>query len=194
MKIFHIFFKFSKNFHFERDNYRSRIKTMRAESKIKTREELVEIRKRVAEQNRTVVFTNGCFDLLHRGHVEYLEKASEFGDLLFVGLNDDKSVTRLKGKGRPLINQEDRALILASLESINFVSIFHEDTPYQLIKSLQPDVLVKGGDYNQDEIIGRDIVEANGGKVITIPLTPGRSTSEIIRQLKMLFDKGIFSN
>jgi len=167
---------------------------MRAESKIKTREELVEIRKRVAERNKTVVFTNGCFDLLHRGHVEYLEKASEFGDLLFVGLNDDKSVTRLKGKGRPLINQEDRALILASLESINFVSIFHEDTPYQLIKSLQPDVLVKGGDYNQDEIVGRDIVEANGGKVITIPLTPGRSTSEIIRQLKMLFDKGIFSN
>lgn len=167
---------------------------MRAESKIKTREELVEIRKRVAERSKTVVFTNGCFDLLHRGHVEYLEKASEFGDLLFVGLNDDKSVTRLKGKGRPLINQEDRALILASLESINFVSIFHEDTPYQLIKSVQPDILVKGGDYNQDEIVGRDIVEANGGKVITIPLTPGRSTSEIIRQLKMLFDKGIFSN
>jgi D-beta-D-heptose 7-phosphate kinase/D-beta-D-heptose 1-phosphate adenosyltransferase len=167
---------------------------MRAESKIKTKEELVEIRKKFAERNKTVVFTNGCFDLLHRGHVEYLEKASEFGDLLIVGLNSDKSVTRLKGKGRPLINQEDRALILAALESINFVSIFYEDTPYQLIKSLQPDVLVKGGDYKPDEIVGGDIVEKKRGKVITIPLTLGRSTSDLIMQLKTLIDNGTFSN
>jgi rfaE bifunctional protein nucleotidyltransferase chain/domain len=131
-----------------------------------------------------VVFTNGCFDLLHRGHVEYLEKASNAGDILIIGLNSDQSTNRLKGKGRPIMPQEDRAYILASLASVDYVSIFDEDTPLDLIKVVKPDVLIKGSDYNLDEIVGRDFVEQNGGKVLTIPLVPERSTTDIINKIK----------
>lgn len=130
-----------------------------------------------------VVFTNGCFDIIHRGHIEYLAEAREFGDILVVGLNTDDSVKRLKGDGRPLQDQESRALILASLNFVGAVILFDEDTPYELIKKIQPDILVKGGDYKPEEIAGFDIVKKKGGKVKTIKFIDGLSSSSIIRKL-----------
>lgn len=130
-----------------------------------------------------VVFTNGCFDLLHRGHVEYLSQARSLGDRLVVGVNTDASVRRLKGPGRPLVGQDDRALVLAGLESVDGVTLFHEDTPQELIRSLLPDVLVKGGDYAPDEVVGRDEVEAAGGKVVIVPLIGGRSTTGLLERI-----------
>ena len=134
-------------------------------------------------QDLKVVFTNGCFDILHRGHVEYLSKASDMGDVLVVGLNTDASVKRLKGEGRPVNNQEDRALVLASLSFVDAVVLFDEDTPYELIKVVRPDVLVKGADYKPEEIVGHDMVTSYGGKVQTVPLVEGYSTSSIISKL-----------
>lgn len=156
---------------------------MNAASKIKTRDELPELRTVLSGQGKIVVFTNGCFDILHRGHVEYLENAAQNGDVLIVGINSDESTNRLKGKGRPIQPQEDRAYILASLSSVDYVSIFDEDTPLELIKIVTPDVLVKGGDYQLDQIVGRDFVESCGGKTITIPLTPNRSTTDTINRI-----------
>lgn len=135
-------------------------------------------------QNRKIVFTNGCFDLLHKGHIEYLSKARDLGDVLIIGLNTDDSVKRLKGDGRPLQDEQTRALILSSLRFVEAVCLFAEDTPQELIEAIQPDVLVKGGDYTEDKIVGADIVKAAGGEVVTIPLTPGHSTSGLIGRLK----------
>lgn len=135
-------------------------------------------------QNRKIVFTNGCFDLLHKGHIEYLSKASDLGDVLLIGLNTDSSVKRLKGDGRPLQDEKTRAMILASLRFVDVVTLFEEDTPYNLIDLVKPDVLVKGGDYLEDTIVGADLVKASGGVVVTIPLTPGHSTSGLIERLK----------
>lgn len=163
---------------------------MEISAKIKTREELAELRSGMAQQGKVVVFTNGCFDIIHRGHVEYLDRASRLGDVLIIGLNSDESTRRLKGKGRPIIPQEDRAYILASLAMVDYVSIFDEDTPLELIKLIKPGVLVKGGDYKPDEIVGRDFVEQQGGKVLTIPLVPNRSTTEIIDKLTHLIKNG----
>ncbi len=132
-----------------------------------------------------IAFTNGCFDILHRGHVEYLEKAKEKADILIVGLNSDNSVRLLKGEGRPYVSEGDRAFILSRLEAVDIVCIFNEDTPLELIKKTQPDVLIKGGDYTVDNIVGREIVESSGGKVLTIPLVTGRSTTSIINKIKM---------
>jgi D-beta-D-heptose 7-phosphate kinase/D-beta-D-heptose 1-phosphate adenosyltransferase len=137
-----------------------------------------------------LAFTNGCFDLLHRGHVEYLHQARKLGDLLVVGLNTDGSVERLKGPGRPVVPQADRALVLAGLESVDAVTLFHEDTPLALIEALLPDVLVKGGDYEATEIVGREAVEAAGGDVVVVPQVPGRSTSTILGSLGKQRDKG----
>lgn len=148
--------------------------------KIKTKEDLAELRSILVQQGKVVVFTNGCFDILHRGHVEYLEEASQIGDTLIVGLNSDVSAHRLKGKGRPLVPQGDRAYILSALTMVDYVTIFDEDTPLELIKIIKPDVLVKGGDYKVENIVGRRFVEQQGGRVLTIPLVPGRSTTEII--------------
>lgn len=131
-----------------------------------------------------VVFTNGCFDILHRGHVMYLEQARLLGDALVVGVNTDASVARLKGSGRPLVPEGDRALVLAALSSVTAVTLFDEDTPAELIAALQPDVLVKGGDYTPEEIVGADTVERGGGRVVVIPYVQGRSTSELIQQLR----------
>lgn len=164
---------------------------MNAASKIKSRSELVELRNELRKQKRTVVFTNGCFDLIHRGHVEYLEKASNLGDVLILGLNSDDSVRRLKGPGRPLLPQEDRAYILASLISVDYICIFDENTPLELITALTPDILVKGEDYRLKQIVGREVVEQNGGKVLTVPLTPGRSTTDIIQRIKKLVEDGV---
>lgn len=145
-----------------------------------TARELAELRPAWRAENKRVVFTNGCFDILHRGHVEYLQKARAHGDLLIVGLNADDSVRRLKGAGRPLVPQEDRAVILAALACVDFVIYFEEDTPANLIAHIQPEVLVKGADYEINEIVGHDIVQARGGEVVRIPLTPGRATRDVI--------------
>jgi rfaE bifunctional protein nucleotidyltransferase chain/domain len=134
--------------------------------------------------DQRVVFTNGCFDILHRGHVTYLEQARQLGDALVVGLNTDASVERLKGSGRPLVPEGDRALVLAALSSVTAVTLFDEDTPAELIAALRPDVLVKGGDYTPEEIVGADTVEREGGRVVVIPYVEGRSTTELIQRLR----------
>ncbi len=131
-----------------------------------------------------LAFTNGCFDVLHRGHVEYLHQARQLGDILVVAVNTDASVERLKGPGRPVVPQADRALVLAGLESVDAVTLFHEDTPLSLIQALLPDVLVKGGDYEPDRVVGRQAVEAAGGEVHIIPFLTGRSTSALIQQIR----------
>ena len=133
-----------------------------------------------------LVFTNGIFDLMHRGHVEYLEQAKNLGNLLILGLNSDASARRLKGDDRPLVNQDDRAFILSRLESVDVVSIFDDDTPISLIQKIKPDILVKGGDYNLDDIIGREYVEKNGGKVYTVPFIEGKSTTNLITKIKKM--------
>ncbi len=131
------------------------------------------------KQGQKVVFTNGCFDILHAGHVSVLEFSRSKGDLLVVGLNSDESVRRLKGPSRPVNTQADRALVLAALESVSYVCIFKEDTPYNLIKAVRPDVLVKGGDYKPQEIVGREFA----GKVVRFALLKGRSTTGIIKKV-----------
>jgi rfaE bifunctional protein nucleotidyltransferase chain/domain len=132
-----------------------------------------------------VVFTNGCFDLVHAGHVRYLEAARALGDLLVVGLNDDASVRRLKGAGRPILALAERAEVLAGLTAVDHLVAFAEDTPLALIEILQPDVLVKGADWAADDIVGRNVVLARGGRVERIDLVPALSTSEIIRRIRM---------
>jgi D-beta-D-heptose 7-phosphate kinase/D-beta-D-heptose 1-phosphate adenosyltransferase len=135
---------------------------------------------RLRREGKRIVFTNGCFDILHAGHAQYLQKAATLGDLLFVGLNGDASVRRLKGPGRPVQKAADRAYLLASLSCVSYVAVFSEDTPLRLIRDVMPDVLVKGGDWKGREIVGADVVEANGGTVRTIRFLPGRSTTSII--------------
>ena len=142
------------------------------------------------ESGERVVFTNGCFDLLHPGHVTYLEAARDLGDLLVVGLNADDSVRRLKGPARPILPQTDRALILAGLRSVDYVVTFPEDTPRSLIRQVRPDVLVKGGDWETDQIVGREDVEAAGGIVKTIPFVPGQSTTGIVERILRLRETG----
>lgn len=139
---------------------------------------------RVDNADKKIVFTNGCFDILHVGHIKYMQEASKLGDILVVGLNSDDSVRRLKGKERPINNQEDRAQMLSALEFVDYVVIFDQDTPYELIKKILPDVLVKGGDYNPDNVVGRDIVEGRGGMLKLLPFISGKSTTNIIDKIK----------
>ena len=134
-------------------------------------------------QYRKVVFTNGCFDVLHRGHVTYLAQARDLGDCLVVGLNSDASVKRLKGENRPINNENDRAYVLAALSSIDYIILFEEDTPKNLIEQVKPDILVKGGDYQIDNIVGADFVLKHGGQVLTIPFVDGYSSTKIIQAL-----------
>jgi D-beta-D-heptose 7-phosphate kinase/D-beta-D-heptose 1-phosphate adenosyltransferase len=134
-------------------------------------------------QGKTIVFTNGCFDLLHAGHIMMLHKARSFGDMLVLGLNSDESVRRLKGPQRPIVGQADRAKIMASLDCVDCVIIFDELTPERLIKEIMPDVLVKGGDYRLEEVVGREIVEAAGGRVELVPFVEGWSTSDIVQRI-----------
>jgi rfaE bifunctional protein nucleotidyltransferase chain/domain len=140
-------------------------------------------RRRARRSGRKVVFTNGCFDILHAGHVGFLEAARRLGDLLIVGLNTDRSVRRLKGKGRPVQTEGDRARILAALEAVDAVVLFGEDTPARIIDALVPDVLAKGADWGKEEIVGRDTVVGAGGKVVRIRLRPGASTSGLLRRI-----------
>jgi rfaE bifunctional protein nucleotidyltransferase chain/domain len=132
----------------------------------------------------TVVFTNGCFDILHRGHVAYLYAARALGDCLVVGVNTDASVRRLKGEGRPVVSEHDRAFVLAGLGCVDAVTLFDEDTPAQLIAALLPDVLVKGGDYEPDAVVGRHDVEAAGGRVVIIPFVEGSSTTGMLHRIR----------
>ena len=135
---------------------------------------------------RRVVFTNGVFDILHPGHIRYLQQARSLGDVLIIGLNADASVRRNKGPQRPINNEQERAEILAALECVDCVVIFSEDTPAEIIKAIEPDVLVKGADWAEDAIVGRDTVEARAGKVVRIPIEQGYSTTEIIRKVRAL--------
>ncbi|MBD3349577.1 MAG: D-glycero-beta-D-manno-heptose 1-phosphate adenylyltransferase [Candidatus Eisenbacteria bacterium] len=148
-----------------------------------SRSELARVCETERARDRRIVFTNGCFDILHRGHAWYLEKARALGDLLVVGVNSDRSVRELKGAGRPIVPEDDRAHLLAALESVDYVCIFDEPTPYELIDALRPDVLVKGAGYTRDTIVGADIVESSGGEVVAVEELPGRSTRSIIARV-----------
>jgi len=151
-------------------------------SKIFDQDKLSELISNWKNDNKTIVFTNGCFDVLHKGHIEYLLQAKNLGDILIIGLNSDNSVKRLKGNTRPINNQDARALMLASFMFTDAIVVFDEDTPENIIKKYSPDVLVKGGDYSFNEIIGADYVTKNGGKVEIIPLVEGYSSSNIIKK------------
>ena len=153
-------------------------------SKLKTVEELKHPLAVAAFQGKKVVFTNGVFDILHTGHVDYLSKARDLGDILILGLNTDSSVKRLnKGPDRPINNEVARATVLGALECVDFIVLFDEDTPYELIKAVQPDILVKGSDYKPEAIAGYDVVMAKGGEVVTIELSQGFSTTSIINKI-----------
>lgn len=154
-----------------------------------TQEKILELPKLLSKINvwrikgDTIVFTNGCFDLIHVGHVRYLEEARLLGDKLVLGLNTDTSVQRLKGNSRPVLSEQDRAEVLAAFEFVDAVTLFDEDTPYELIKAVRPDILVKGGDYPPEEIVGHDLVQASGGKVLSLQLVDGQSTTAIIEKI-----------
>lgn len=156
-------------------------------SNIKSRKEIKEIRAQLKREGKQVVFTNGCFDLIHSGHVDYLIKARAMGDVLILGLNTDSSVKRIKGNKRPILKQDERSFILSNLKPVDYVTFFEEDTPAEIINDLIPDVLVKGADWAIDKIVGRELVEANGGEVKTIQFVNDQSTSNIIKIIKERF-------
>ncbi|MBK7500806.1 MAG: D-glycero-beta-D-manno-heptose 1-phosphate adenylyltransferase [Ignavibacteriales bacterium] len=153
-------------------------------SNIKSRTEIKLIREQLKQQNKKVVFTNGCFDLIHSGHVDYLVKAKEMGDVLILALNSDLSIRSIKGDKRPILKQDERAFIVSNLKPVDYVTFFNEDTPAEIISELVPDVLVKGGDWAIEKIVGREIVEVNGGEVKTINFVNDQSTSNIIKIIK----------
>ncbi len=138
-------------------------------------------------QRKKIVFTNGCFDLLHYGHVKYLQDARKKGDILVVGINSDTSVKRIKGKPRPVVNEKDRLRLVAALESVDYIVLFKEDTPLKIIKFIKPDVLIKGADWNKNNIVGRDFVLSYGGRVSTIKFVKGYSTSNLIKKIAKRF-------
>ena len=155
-------------------------------AKIITCDQLLAVRSQAKKARQTFVFTNGCFDLLHRGHVEYLRAARALGDCLAVGLNDDDGVRALKGRGRPLCPQGDRAAVLAALECVSHVCIFSGESVERLVAALAPDVLVKGGDYAPAAIVGHAHVKAHGGQVRALPLWPGISTTQLVERIRVL--------
>jgi rfaE bifunctional protein nucleotidyltransferase chain/domain len=155
--------------------------------KVYTLNELIQQRAEWKHRGKTVVFTNGVFDILHRGHVEYLSHAKAIGDMLIVGVNSDSSVKRIKGPLRPIVEESDRAFVLSQLAAVDAVCLFEEDTPLHLIKAIVPDILVKGADYTIENIVGRDIVEQAGGKVQTIAFVPDKSTTNIVDRIKQMF-------
>lgn len=158
--------------------------TRAASEKVVSREVLGPVLERARREGRKVVFTNGCYDLIHAGHLHLLEAAAAMGDVLVVGLNSDASVRRLKGPSRPILTFEERGTLLAAMEVVDWVVGFDEDTPESLVRDLVPDVLVKGGDWAPDRIVGRDVVEGRGGSVVAVPLLPGRSTSSLVAQIR----------
>jgi D-beta-D-heptose 7-phosphate kinase/D-beta-D-heptose 1-phosphate adenosyltransferase len=158
-------------------------------NKIVEREVLKETVQSLKKGGKKIVFTNGCFELLHVGHVQYLQAARAEGDILVVGVNSDHSVRRIKGPRRPVVPENERAEVLASLACVDFISLFDEPDPLAMISSVLPDVLVKGADWAEDAIVGKDIVEAHGGRVVRIPLTQGASTTSIIKKILANYGK-----
>jgi rfaE bifunctional protein nucleotidyltransferase chain/domain len=156
-------------------------------NKIYSREKLKEEIDRLRKEGKKIVFTNGCFDILHVGHTRYLKEAKKRGDVLILGLNSDESVRSLKGETRPLIPESERADVVAALESVDYVTIFHETTPLELIEYLKPDILVKGGDWKEEQVVGRQSVEKWGGSVVIIPEIIGSSTTNIIEKIKKVY-------
>jgi len=162
---------------------RNQSKIHNPKSKLKPLPQLISIRNLARKQGQTVVFTNGVFDLLHRGHVDYLRRARALGDLLIVGLNTDSSTRQIKGYLRPLTRQADRAAVLSALECVDYIVLFHEDTPERLIARLLPDVLVKGADYRERDIVGAGAVKAHGGRVVRMEYLKGYSTTGLIQSI-----------
>lgn len=140
-------------------------------------------RTELRREQKRLVFTNGVFDILHRGHVEYLNQARILGDALFVGVNSDESTRRIKGDKRPIVPQQDRMFVLANLQSVDYVGLFDEETPLELISAIVPDILVKGADWTIDTVVGKNVVESAGGRVLTIPFVPDRSTTNIVQRI-----------
>lgn len=159
---------------------------MSVSGKLKILDEIKVIVDNARKNGKRVVFTNGCFDLLHRGHVHVLREAKACGDLLIAGVNSDKSVKQIKGPTRPVLPESDRSELLAAMEMVDYVVLFDEPDPYRVISAIRPDVLVKGGDWNSEKIIGADLVEKAGGRVVVIPYIKGFSTTEIIERIKNL--------
>jgi D-beta-D-heptose 7-phosphate kinase/D-beta-D-heptose 1-phosphate adenosyltransferase len=157
--------------------------------KIKKRGDLQKIIQDLKAKGKRIVFTNGCFDLLHIGHVRYLESAKSLGDILIVGVNSDHSVRSLKGPNRPILPEEERIEVLSSLECVSYVTLFDEPTPLELISSLLPHVLVKGGDWTKEAIVGSEVVEGAGGEVVILPFVEGSSTSQLIETILKRFQK-----
>ena len=153
-------------------------------NKLKTWEEIARIIKELKNQKKKIIFTNGCFDILHSGHVKYLAEARELGDVLILGLNSDSSVKRLKGNDRPINNEQERAVVLSALCSVSYIVIFEDDTPYKLINHIKPNILVKGGDWKLVEIVGADIVNSYNGEVKSLSFIDGKSSTDIINKLK----------
>ena len=154
-------------------------------NKVKCLVELTKLREKFGREGKTTVFTNGCFDVLHSGHIHLFRQAKECGDILIVAVNDDLSVRNLKGSARPVFPLEERLEVLEAVEAIDYLISFSQQTPRELIQALLPDVLVKGGDWKSDEVVGRKEVEGAGGRVIIIPYLPGRSSSEILKKIKI---------
>ncbi|MBW2020819.1 MAG: D-glycero-beta-D-manno-heptose 1-phosphate adenylyltransferase [Deltaproteobacteria bacterium] len=157
--------------------------------KIFKREDLKEKMEVLKKAGKIIVFTNGCFDLIHVGHVRYLQAAKAEGDVLVVGVNSDRSVRQIKGPGRPVVSEDERTEVLAALGCVDFVTLFDEPDPLMTIECLMPDVLVKGADWTEDAIVGRDVVHANGGRVVRVPVTEGASTTRIIEKILANFCK-----
>lgn len=156
---------------------------------IKDLHSLKSIIKELKKQGKKTVFTNGCFDIIHLGHIKLLKEAKSYGDILIVGLNSDSSVKKIKGEKRPVMKEKERAIILDSIKYVDFVVIFEEETPLRLIKELEPDVLVKGSDYKLDQIVGADFVLKKGGEVKIVELEEGKSTTSVIKKILELYGK-----
>jgi D-beta-D-heptose 7-phosphate kinase/D-beta-D-heptose 1-phosphate adenosyltransferase len=157
--------------------------------KIKKRDDLRKVVEGFKAKGKRIVFTNGCFDLLHIGHIRYLEEAKSLGDILVVGVNSDRSVRGLKGPNRPILPEEERAEILSGLECVSYITIFDESTPLELISTLQPHVLVKGGDWTKESTVGKEVVERLGGEVVILPFVEGSSTSNLIETILKRYEK-----
>ncbi|MCM8764624.1 MAG: D-glycero-beta-D-manno-heptose 1-phosphate adenylyltransferase [Candidatus Omnitrophica bacterium] len=155
---------------------------MRSE-KIKSLRQLKKIVEELKKKGKKIVFTNGCFDILHAGHLYSLEKAKKLGDVLIVGINSDRSVRKLKGKKRPIVGEKDRSYLISGFSCVDYCVIFDQETRILLIETLNPDIIVKGADYKKKQIVGNDIVQEYGGKVVRMPLAPGRSTSSLIKKI-----------
>lgn len=156
---------------------------MKKNKKIVNKEKIISLVKKLRMENKKIVFTNGCFDILHPGHIHCLKEAKKLGDVLIIGLNSDSSIKKLKGEKRPFFNEEERILMLSAIEFVDFIILFSEETPYKLIKMIKPDVLVKGGSYKKEDVVGKNIVEENNGKVEIISNLKSYSTTNIVNMI-----------